>query len=1385
MKYFVERTCTVVRERRKDPDQATESLLPDEAGSGPLDSFRDRPAYVLLGPPGSGKTEAFKHEARHEDVEPITARDFRTLGPDPDRQDQTLYIDGLDETRAGSADGRTPFDAIRARLQALGRPRFRLSCREADWFGANDRERLKAVAPDGEVLVLRLEPLSDHGVLDILDRNLGVEDAPGFVEAARERGVDGLLRNPLNLRMLAAAVEDNPWPRTRTETFDLACRKLVSENNPEHRIAWSGTADTTALLDAAGDLCAVLLLAGKAGVTLPGTDPDPDHPRLEHVPRVDQQLLPRVLDTGLFALSAEGRLVPTHRQLAEFLAARRIADLIDNGLPVGRVLSVMTGFDGGIISEFRGLAAWLAAQCKVARPDTIERDPLAVVLYGDVQRFTLREKRHLLRAVEAETDRNPRLVAYTGSDSPLRYLVGPDLDDDIRRTLTDPARDEPRQSFVLLIVEAIRDAAALPELADPLMAVVRDDSWRPTTRCAALEAYMRAGEGDNRVSVKLRELLNEIYAGTVPTRDDDLLGTLLTELYPDDLPVSDLVGYLREPVRRNLLTRYWAFWTDDLREKSTIEQMVQLLDLLKGPVERVRSESGDSPGSVDLVVRPPIVLLRHLLEHSPESVSRRQLSHWLDFAGWLGRELQFSFGDVISDAEFFRAWLGEHPEVQKAIIEDGVSKCLCERDFLVCMRDVKRSLFRATPPGDYGDWCADRALGASDDDVASWFLGQAAEFVHGARETGARRSKEIVAKLCGADRLGAVFERSLDALHKQSRLQQVTRGRRRSPPPPTDGRFDELRGWVKANAPALNGNECRPDVLHTLATAYLNGYADVHGETPAERVRFLLGDDDDLLTAAMAGLRGSIHRADLPTWTEVSKLAAEGRIHYLAHPFMVGLEELSRAGETGDLQLGDSLTRLAVAIHFTVARWLRPDSPEGPPNWLRDCLVRRPDTVAEVWARCAGTQLRNGAQSLLDTHRLAHGPAYAELARVASVPLLKAFPVRCTAGQLPVLRSLLQAACLFGDRTHFLELIETKLTRKSMNPGQRVYWLTMGFCIRPDAYGDRMDSFVSGNGRRIRRLAEMTVDTDSVPLALRDTWDPTVLERLIRLIGPYSAARPTTSRAYVPTLLTEATTGIAQFIDKLAQDASPDATVALESLAADDRLAKWQSKLLYGLHTQTGLRREATYAHPGLERVAEVLDNGRPATAGDLWALAVHLLRSSAKRIRHGANSGWRQFWNVDSHGRVTDPRHENRCRDALVNMLGPQLATLGLEAQSEVRHADDTRSDIRVSSSQGGFSLPIEIKRSCHRKLWSAMRTQLMAKYTRDPGADGRGIYLVFWFGETEECRPTPRRGPKPRSAQELEQALLDTLSAAERRKIAVCVIDVSKKAPGRGPRN
>ena len=389
----------------------------DPGRSRPLDDFRESAAYVLLGTPGGGKTTVFETEGKRDGCHYVTARDFLTFDDKPEWRDTILFIDGLDERRAGAVDGRTPLDAIRARLDALGRPGFRLSCREADWFGANDRTHLARVASDGGIRVLRLDPLSDDDIREILTRNLGIEDTGAFVATARERGIDALLVNPMSLKMLAEAVRGGTWPETRKETFELACERLVREHNPEHLLANRDAPPSSELLSAAERLCAVQLLTGRAGYVLPGGESDGDHLKLDDVSgdRTERKTLRHALGTKLFEAPEEGHAVPVHRQVTEFLAARHLAKSVDEGLPVRRVLALVTGGDGGVVSELRGLSAWLAVHSKASRAEIVERDPLGTILYGDVRGFSPDEKRRLLDCLERRRSGIPGPGTRSGS----------------------------------------------------------------------------------------------------------------------------------------------------------------------------------------------------------------------------------------------------------------------------------------------------------------------------------------------------------------------------------------------------------------------------------------------------------------------------------------------------------------------------------------------------------------------------------------------------------------------------------------------------------------------------------------------------------------------------------------------------------------------------------------------------------------------------------------------------------------------------------------------------------------------------------------------------------------------------------------------------------
>ena len=1354
MTNFVARTCTEVVEG--------DSRAGSEIRSRPLEEFRATDAYVLLGAPGAGKTEAFQHEAESQAGCYVTARDFRTFDNRPEWHGTTLYIDGLDETRVGSADGRTPFDDIRAKLDRLGRPRFRLSCREADWFGANDSDRLKTVSRDCRVTVLRLDPLSADDIREILRAKFGMADPDGFIASARDRGIDALLANPQSLRMLALAVERGEgWPLTRMQTFDMACRTLAREPNPEHRIAIPDNLDIAGLMDAAGRLCAIQLLTGRAGYALAGHESNSHSLGLEEIAGEGQAIFGRVLRTRLFEAPPHGPATPVHRQVAEFLAAKHLHGLVDNGLPVGRILSLMTGHDGAIVSELRGLSAWLAAWNRSSRAEITARDPLGTVLYGDARNFSIQETTLVLEGLQRQAKSDRQVLQTVRMDARLGDLATPDMEDTFRAALTGPSREEHHQIHVFILISALMHGQTSPGIVALMPSIVRDSHWYQAIRSAALRVFARHGADTLPAAAELDALLTEVNAGSISDPDDDLLGILLGELYPSRLSVPEALDYLRAPRNPSYLGRYYSFWTGLAPENSTADQLAEFLDLTVARFDRLRPVFVGSPGQIAPLRRVPLVWLTRFLEHSQEGVPSDRLFNWLGVAS--DPELRSSG----QETGFLRRWLSCHPATMEDIVERSIERCSGSRNFGSCMGMAERRLFRAAWPADFGAWCLDKAVATQDRNAATWFIGRVAYFIHHGRQDAGLSLADVNRRLAGDADLLASFTDRMDALKGYDSTEADLVQERQ-----TESRRKQ-RDWhrsVKQHEVALRKNRCQPALLQQLAQVYFDEFVDVEGATPLERLHDLLGNDRSLLDAVLQGFRESIRRTDAPEVAEVLRLRTRNQTHRLAFPIMAGLKEAARAAAPGGVFLDKEEIRLALALHYTAPV---PRGAGRPPSWFPPLLESDPEIVADVLVLSTRAKMEGGNDFREDLYDLALSEDHATVAGLAALPLLTSLPVRCTARQLPGLGILLQAALLYGEETALLELIDRKLAYRGMNVGQRIHWLAAGFLAAPDKYRAALESYVAGNERRVRHLAAFAAG-DDFPAALIGRLDVRMLKVFIRLIGstyrPYSRVSQETNDI---ARRVAASGRIPGFIDKLASIPTSAATRSLQDLLSDRNLRPWRSHLIDAAYRQNATRRDAEFRHCDIQRITQALDNLSPANTADLAALTVDVLADISRNIRHGNTSDWRKYWNVDGHNRPFEPKPENACRDYLLHDLRHRMDRLDIDVQPEVRYANDKRSDIRVS--HGGFNVPVEIKRSCHRDLWRAVGNQLISRYTPDPGTDGHGIYLVFWFGDTERCRPVAGQGSPPKSAADLEKRLRGTLGAAERLKISICVIDVS----------
>ena len=1349
---IVPRTCTEISAGNEDQHREKESQL--------LEAFRDAPAYVLLGDPGAGKTTAFEAEcaALRENACLVTARDFLTFDPQshPEWRNKTLFIDGLDETRVGANDARTPFDQIRRRLDALGKPRFRLSCREADWLGANDRRRLESVSSDSKVTVLRLNPLTNSDIADILNARPDINDADAFIAAAEERGVEGLLANPQTLKMLADVVaQGGGWPKSRKETFEMACGQMVREHNEEHQVAQeSNTPPAPAqLLDAAGRLCTVQLISGKAGFTLRG-QADEGYPALDQYGYDSPEMLRHALATKLFKGVSNNRLAPFHRHIAEFLGARHLAEVIKSRLPARRIIALIAGEDGTVVTEMRGLSAWLAAHCEDARTDLIERDPIGVGLYGDIGEFYTDEKRALLKALKHEV---PRLDSVWRMATAFGALATPDMEPVLKSILSDSNRDRNHQMFTDFVLRVLREGGPLPNLSELLLEIVRDDTRWPRVNYAALDAFIHNCSDIEDKTSKLKALLAYIHTGSLSDTDNELLGTLLAQLYPQELPPSEVWDYLSEEGNPELIGRHLRFWDTGLIEKSSDEQVAELLDNLE------RLPRLQSALDVRHLNSLPLKLLARGLKAHGDKLDTERLYDWLDVGFAENQDVFWSRAEEAIHE--IRSWLEQRPEVHKAVFLEGLSRGPESDEFRWHAFNVRNRLYGAGPPSDFGLWCLKQAAAMADTKphVAELLL----EWAVGAH-TDQRSNEGLSLKVLQEhtqrnETLKAYLDRLLVPPSIPPRQQELQEQDRQYAEEQRQKEEKRLV-YIRSNEAALRENRASPALLHQIAYKYLSRFFHFGGDVGLKAIEEELLSDRGLIDASLQGLRGTINREDVPDVKEILCLRKKRHRHNLGLPFLAGLAEVERTAPEDASQWDDSRIRKAVTFYYCMALL------NYRPEWYRRLVAARPEIVAEVQVQFAICEFRGGREHIHKLWELAHDTDHAQVAKHASLPLLRAFPTRCKQKQIKDLDHLLWTAIQHADRISLQELIERKLSRKSMNDAQRLHWLAAGILVSPRTYNDLLRDFVQGREGRIRHLAKFFFPDDQVQPSLPELRVE-VLELLIRLVGSYVGSDQLKAEGWVTPEM-QAPRLVNDLIQRLAASPTKNASEALAVLLTDPALSRWRDVLSQAQDAQRVTWRDASYRHRTIEQVCRTLNGGTPADAADLAALVTDHLDEIARKIRGGPTSDWRQYWNVDQYNRPTCEKPEDACRDNLLSDLQDRLKQLDIDAQPEGQYANDKRADIRVSCRD--FQVPIEIKRNVHRDLWSAPRNQLIAQYTIDPNTDGYGIYLVFWFGK-DRTQPPPS-GTRPANSEELKTRLEATLSPDEARKISVCVIDVSR---------
>jgi predicted NACHT family NTPase len=1322
----------------------------EDATPRPFSSFSHERNLVLLGDPGAGKTHVFKESASTEEAVFIKARAF-LLTPPARLAGRSLFIDGLDEKRAGRFD-RDTADTMVEKLFEVGPAKVRISCRVADWLGDSDLAAFNVYFEQyGQAPVLVLEVLSkDERIAVLAGEGLEAGLAEAFLREADERGLGDFLENPQNLIMLWRAVKTGSWPVTRRQLFELATELMIQEFDPDRARSGSGVCSVAELRPVAGALCATRLISDVEAISLQDQEGTLGIPSYRSLTGFEPAKVQAALGRRVFEAGTELETVDyAHRTTAEYLAGAFLASRVRGGLPLGRVTALI-GIDGHPAPELRGLHAWLTVHLPEFADQLIDADPYGILAYGDAASLSTSSCVHLLRALARLSNENPWFRSGNWQSRPVGGLARRDMVPELRALL---GSDDVGFGVRSIVIDALLLGLLIPEMIPDLAEIVRREAYTFVERSHALAALLRHGDaGKTAVLDIFRSGLGRSI-NALRIRSE-----IIQKFYADPLGADDVIALVDDTLETNETVSTGILWT--LADKVPVADAPRVLDDLRTPREIRQGSDRQSREVGSFYGR---LLVRVWRSSEPFNAGRAMR--------WLRKRIAYREGNSESHARDLRAAMRDTPERLQAMADEFFTQTVIDdQRWLTFNRFREATLLEISTEQLMETAVAqlDRAGNTSEREKFLYEIGLALSY-HAERQRGE-----------------AVFERLYNLADAKKGLAELRAALTRTNLP--DGYFhgrtsgdldsdDSEQGRERQRAEfQMDMDQIRSGAhkgwLAHLAQIYFAQYSDVDRSlTPRERLGTWLGSDK--VPAAIEGLLNSLAQADAPTFAQVLTLTDEHQHFEWWLALVAGLNERWSAEPSLD-GISEDLLQGLIAYDLTNPVWNLEDGTERVAThpWKTALLESCPVIIRDAYLAVVKLRLTRSEEYVEGLHELTTEPSLEPYQKDFVLELLREFPN----ARPQHLVTLLDAAIKTPEvHAGALDIARDVLSgNTSVDNPQHDLWLVTAYVMAPQQFELAVEQCASIRPGLVFDLR------DRAHHAFHDTQDQNiplpVLEFRARLTGSAFPDVPHPSGGWGgdrnPWDASEHFRNLLNRISALSSEAATSVLVRLENNAA---LASYRPHLLHALANQRQRRRDAEYDRPDWAQTVQAIDDGAPATVADLHALVVDHLEDWKSRIRRDNADIWKMFWNVDGYARAVSPKAEEACRDVILILIRSALMQRGVTVEPEGHMAEDRRADI--SCAMPFRKILCELKRDYNSELWTAPVQQLERFYAHDPDAKGFGVYCVFWFGQRRpQDIPSPPNGlPRPQGANELEEMLRNLCPETMKRRIATVVLDVS----------